>query len=134
MNVAPFLSASEYRCRHCLALPPDYAENKSFFSQFFEYWVDIRERFGLPIIINSGYRCPVHNRDVGGEECSAHCTGLALDIRPSDGDLSRLVRIIDAYANDLRMKVYSRFVHIDASFLCVPRLRENWVRGYRWWL
>jgi len=134
LNIAPYLSEKEYRCSHCLSLPPDYKDKPEFFSQFFEYWMDIRERYGLPIIVNSGYRCPIHNKTVGGEECSAHCTGLALDIRPSDGDIGRLVRIVEAYANDLRMKVYSRFIHIDAAWLCTPRLRDNWVRKYRFFV
>ena len=38
-----------------------------------------------PIVINSGYRCPMLNRVVGGQETSNHLTGCACDIRANDG-------------------------------------------------
>lgn len=41
----------------------------------------IRERFGAPIIVNSGYRCPSLNKAVGGVPKSRHQDGLAADIR-----------------------------------------------------
>ena len=40
----------------------------------------LRERFGAPIYINSGYRCPDVNRSVGGAENSYHLQGRAADI------------------------------------------------------
>ena len=42
---------------------------------------EIREGYGKPIIINSGYRCPELNRKVGGVSSSFHQLGLAVDIR-----------------------------------------------------
>lgn len=41
----------------------------------------IRERFGAPIIVNSGYRCPELNKAVGGVPKSRHQDGIAADIR-----------------------------------------------------
>lgn len=41
----------------------------------------IRESIGRPILINSGYRSPEHNRRVGGSPTSDHLRGLAADIR-----------------------------------------------------
>ena len=32
----------------------------------------IRERLGVPLYINSGYRCPEHNEEVGGVPNSQH--------------------------------------------------------------
>lgn len=40
----------------------------------------IRERYGRPITIKSGYRCPVLNKLVGGVPSSAHQIGYAADI------------------------------------------------------
>ena len=40
----------------------------------------IRERWQSPIYINSGYRCPLLNRKVGGVENSYHTRGMAADI------------------------------------------------------
>ncbi len=40
----------------------------------------LREAWGGPITVNSGYRCPELNRAVGGVANSQHLTGLAADI------------------------------------------------------
>lgn len=45
-----------------------------------------RQHFGLPIKVNSGYRCPALNERIGGAPCSQHLRGEAADItipRPS---------------------------------------------------
>ncbi|HDX6471612.1 TPA: DUF882 domain-containing protein, partial [Escherichia coli] len=41
---------------------------------------DVREHFGKPVIINSGNRCPTHNKNVGGAANSYHVRGRAADI------------------------------------------------------
>ena len=40
----------------------------------------IREHWGLPIRVTSGYRCPELNEEVGGVEESWHMDGCAADI------------------------------------------------------
>ena len=42
----------------------------------------LREHFGEPIYISSGYRCPQLNRAVGGVPNSQHMRGEAADITP----------------------------------------------------
>lgn len=45
----------------------------------------LRERFNVPVVINSGYRCPRLNAAVGGVRASRHLTGCAADLRvPSE--------------------------------------------------
>lgn len=41
----------------------------------------IRNAYGKPIIVNSGYRCPTLNKAVGGASNSDHKYGAAADIR-----------------------------------------------------
>lgn len=41
----------------------------------------LREAWGKPIVVTSGYRCAKLNRAVGGAARSQHCTGEAADIR-----------------------------------------------------
>jgi Uncharacterized protein conserved in bacteria len=40
----------------------------------------LREAYGKPIHVNSGYRCPALNKAVGGVSNSEHLTGNAADI------------------------------------------------------
>lgn len=40
----------------------------------------IRDAFGVPMTINSGYRGPELNKAVGGSSSSQHCNGEAVDI------------------------------------------------------
>ena len=40
----------------------------------------IRDHFGVPITITSGYRCPTHNRNIGSGSGSQHAKGGAADI------------------------------------------------------
>lgn len=43
----------------------------------------MRDAWGKPLQITSGYRCPELNAKVGGSPTSAHLAGLAADIRPA---------------------------------------------------
>ena len=43
----------------------------------------LRDASSTPIRVTSGYRCPEHNRAVGGVENSQHTLGRAADIRAS---------------------------------------------------
>lgn len=45
-----------------------------------EYIQKIRDHFGKPVNISSGYRCPTHNKNVGGATGSYHAKGQAADI------------------------------------------------------
>ena len=82
----------------------------------------IRERLGVPIIVNSGYRCPEHNAEVGGVSDSQHVLGTAADITYDGVDVDYLAEIAEECGADgIGKYYYQDFVHID-------------VRGYaaRW--
>ena len=44
----------------------------------------LREAYGKPIIVTSGYRSPLLNKAVGGVATSQHCKGQAADIVPKN--------------------------------------------------
>ena len=55
----------------------------------------LREAYGKPISVNSGYRCPELNRAVGGSAKSSHMDGRAADITGgSTGENQRLWNIM----------------------------------------
>lgn len=62
------------------------------------YFLDrIRERFGGPIRVNSGFRSKAVNAAVNGSKTSAHLEGRAADIRAASGkecDNRRLLKIL----------------------------------------
>lgn len=43
----------------------------------------LREKYGKPITVNSGYRCPELNKAVGGSKTSDHMNGFSVDITAS---------------------------------------------------
>lgn len=85
--------------------------------QLVVYLQKIRDHFGKSITITSGYRCPTHNRNVGGATGSRHAKGQAADIVVS-GVAPKLVA---QYAESIGIKgigLYEtardgHFVHID---------------------
>ena len=61
------------------------AEIKENLTVLIEECLDpIREAFGGPIMVTSGYRCPQLNAACGGSPTSAHKLGQAADIDTSD--------------------------------------------------
>lgn len=48
--------------------------------QLVEYVQKIRDHFGKSITVTSGYRCPIHNKRIGGATGSRHSKGDAADI------------------------------------------------------
>jgi uncharacterized protein YcbK (DUF882 family) len=76
----------------------------------------VRSKFGKPINVNSGYRCPDHNKAIGGKDNSSHVTGLAADISPVVVTLDSLDELYEICYNvfdnvgDGRNK---RFIHVD---------------------
>lgn len=100
----------------------------------------IRDEWGAPIIVSSGYRCPELNKAVGGVTHSDHIFGCAADIKTvgdlparnkvlfdlirrmyKDGKLPHLKQVIDEYGYDWlhvsyqdgRTKKLGQFIHIS---------------------
>lgn len=77
----------------------------------------LREKYGKPIVVNSGYRCPKHNLAVGGVVNSQHMKGEAADLCCADN--KRLAEIIekngkyDQMIKYLRPDGSIRFIHVS---------------------
>lgn len=85
----------------------------------------IREHFGKPVTITSGYRTAAHNKAVGGAVYSQHQYGRAADIRVSGVPVEQLA----AYAETLLPGTggigrypAKGFVHVD-----VRKAKSRWV-------
>lgn len=67
-----FFRPREVVCPHCRVERMDVA--------FMRRLDAAREHFGQAIVVTSGWRCPTHNRRVGGSPTSSHLKGLAADL------------------------------------------------------
>jgi len=54
----------------------------------------LRAALGAPIRITSGFRAPEVNAAIGGSPTSAHCFGLAADIKSTAGDAAHILRVL----------------------------------------
>ena len=55
---------------------------------------DLREFYGKPIRITSGFRCAELNRLVGGSPTSAHVIGYAADLQPIQGSFEEFKALV----------------------------------------
>lgn len=66
----------------------------------------IRDKYGKPIRINSGYRCEKLNKQVGGSKTSQHRTGEAADIETINGNNnSKLFNLIKSMIENNEIEV-----------------------------
>ena len=54
----------------------------------------IRDAWGSPIIITSGFRCKALNAAVGGSQASAHMRGYGVDIKPASGSYEEFEKFV----------------------------------------
>ena len=76
----------------------------------------LREAYGRPIRVNSGYRCPRLNTLVGGTSNSQHMRGEAADIQPvvgNEADLPELARILIENGKFDQLIIYPTFIHVS---------------------
>lgn len=63
----------------------------------------IREDWGSPIIVSSGYRCPELNKAVGGVKTSGHMYGFCADLQVK-GDLRKFSCFVIEWMKEHQMK------------------------------
>ena len=81
-------------------------------STLVDYLQKIRDHFGKPVTINSGYRCATHNKRVGGATGSYHTKGQATDIVVSGVKPTEVAKYAESIGI-LGIGLYDTFVHID---------------------
>lgn len=76
---------------------------------------ELRDMVGLPIYINSGFRCPAHNTEVGGALDGQHPLGKATDITiPALSVLEMYVKAERIYVfRNGGIGIYPNFIHVD---------------------
>lgn len=78
----------------------------------------IREAWGGPVIVKSGYRCPKVNSLVNGAKTSAHLTGYAADLIPGNGQRTKFIKFVQDFLKkskipfDQCINEYGRWCHV----------------------
>ena len=78
----------------------------------------IREAWGGPVIVRSGYRCPKVNNIVNGAKTSAHLTGYAADLVPGNGKRLEFIKFVQEFLKknnipfDQCINEYNRWCHV----------------------
>ena len=85
----------------------------------------VREHFGKPVTVNSGYRCPKLNKAIGSSSKSQHTKGLAADIEIPGVSNKELAEYIESNLpfDQLILEFYngvdpnSGWVHVSLSLI-----------------
>jgi zinc D-Ala-D-Ala carboxypeptidase len=104
----PNFSAAEMRCKHTgkVEMHPDFMERLQA----------LREAYGKPMRITSGFRDRTHPAEASKRTTGAHTTGRAVDIAVQGKDALDLVAFaIDFGFTGIGIKQHggARFVHLD---------------------
>ena len=89
----------------------------------------LREAYGHPIRVNSGYRSKELNKSIGGVPTSQHCLGQAADIttgtKNGNKDLIAIAKSINLPYDQLIDEKNGTWVHISYG----PRNRHQFLRS-----
>lgn len=102
-KVSDNFSLHEFECNHCGVVKLD--------PRLVDIVQKIRKHFNKPVYINSGYRCPTHNKAISGSPKSQHMEGKAADIKVSGVSPDRVADYCESFVDGLGR--YSSFTHID---------------------
>ena len=110
--ISPNFRQAEFACNHCGKLHPTNPTPPLLVLDWLE---DIREHFGgKPVNVNSGYRCPTHNQNVGGATNSFHLRGQAVDFWIKDVSPAEVYEYADQLIGaEGGVGKYTGFTHID---------------------
>ena len=106
---APNFSPAELTCRCCGRVKVETAALIMLQA--------VRESMGRALRINSAYRCPIHNANVGGAPLSQHKEGKAFDISVSGWTEDERAELVAAayHAGFTGFGGYTSFLHVDVG-------------------
>lgn len=105
----------EFQCRCGCEMPSDVLANVQDLAEELQVIRQVVER---SITINSAYRCPSHNKAVGGATSSQHLLGKASDIVIKGQEPSDTHSLLDSLMGDKviidgGLGKYNTFTHYD---------------------
>ena len=106
---------SEFDCKCGCEMPNDVFINIQKLANQLQY---VRDYLDLPINLTNAYRCPTHNKAVGGVKNSQHVLGKAADIKIKGLTPQEVAVILDRLTTDGEILqggigIYNTFTHFD---------------------
>ena len=90
----------------------------------------LRDAWGKPLHVNSGYRCPQLNKEVGGMPTSQHVKGEAADVAcDKPVELARLAKALRLPYD--QMILYPTFVHFSHRMKGQQRGQTLYNKSYK---
>ena len=103
------------RCRECRLQQPASRLPNGIEESLMALGEDVldpaREKLGMPVVVNSGFRCPLHNKTVGGVYNSQHVSGQAADVHCKDN--KKLAKVIVENGRFDQLILYPTFIHVS---------------------
>jgi uncharacterized protein YcbK (DUF882 family) len=85
--------------------------------EFMDALDELREAYGKPLRVTSGYRCPEHPIEARKTSAGAHSTGKAIDLAVDRGEAYEVLKIAMAMGVftgiGVQQKGSGRFIHLD---------------------
>ncbi len=106
MNLTKNFTRQELECSHCKQCNMQPA--------FLVLLQEYRDKMGISLHINSGYRCEAHNTAIKGSKNSQHILGQAVDIGWQGVDAAtkhRMLAIAMTMFNGIGL--HKHFLHVD---------------------
>lgn len=104
--ISKYFSKKELDCNHC-------GEEKT--TDKLKQTLDkIRSIYGKPISLTNAYRCPIHNKNIGGAPRSKHMEGNAADMARTEELLKHIqgrLEFYDIWLEDPRFT--STWIHVQ---------------------
>lgn len=104
----PNFKESEFACKHC-----GKSEMNPIFMGKLQH---LRNVYGKPMVITSGYRCQDHPIEVAKDKPGAHSTGQACDVSCDSQDAYKLLKVafeLGFTGIGVNQKGNGRFIHLD---------------------
>ena len=76
---------------------------------------NLREEYGGPMRVNSGFRCKKHNNSIGSSDSSSHLWGMASDISVTDSVLRYRMIQCAQKIGIVRIGIGGDFIHFDTD-------------------
>lgn len=90
---------------------------------------ELRHRYGKPLVVSSGYRCPEYNARVSSTGLHGpHTTGLAVDLSVARTDAYAVLRLaleLGFTGIGVAQKGNNRFIHLDSLLPATGRPRPT---------